>query len=353
MAWDGVLLFENASNVLGEDVGFRRCGRLVGVDASAAAVLEAGMVSRRALGIDVQRVDPTAVPSTWPEIDTEGFAVFAHEPRGGYADTRRTARAFGRAARHGGAGVLRHAPVAAVRADGDRVTGVWLTDGRAIATGTVVVAAGADSAALVAPLGVDLPIGVAHEFAIRADTGRVLGERPVLVDLIGRQDARAHGSGRLLLGAWDPTPPGARDELIARAGARFAARFPGFRSVTFTASFNTRRDTTPDHRPLIGAAGPDGLFVAAGCGEHGLGIVPAVGRLVADLLCDGASSRPDIPGTDFRPDRFTERPRSPRPRSPESGRPAPKDPTEPGPDRAALAQDQVLSPDPGRRPGRA
>ncbi|WP_406288047.1 NAD(P)/FAD-dependent oxidoreductase [Embleya sp. NBC_00896] len=341
MAWAGTQLFENAFDVLGEDVGYRRCGRLVGVDGPDAAALDAGIAMRRALGVDVERVDACAVAAVWPEAVTRDFAGFAYEPRGGYADTRRTARAFARAARRGGAAILPCAPVAAISAGRDRVTGVRLSDGREVAGGTVVVAAGADSPALVAPLGVDLPVRGTREFAVRVDVGRTVEERPVLVDLVSRRHLRPDGAGRLLLGALDPAADAFDDELAARATAYFAARFPGFRDVAPIASFGIRGDAGSDRLPVIGSVGPDGLFVAAGCGEHGLGIVPAVGMLVADLLCDGASGRPDIPGTDFRPDRFTARARSPRPRAPLAtlgGNPAPDPDPAPGPDPA-------LSPD--------
>ncbi|MGC0422978.1 FAD-dependent oxidoreductase [Embleya sp. AB8] len=304
MAWAGTQLFENAAEVLGEDVGYRGCGRLVGVAAADLAALDAGIAMRRALGIEVRSADADAVAAYWPELSGRGFAGFAHEVRGGYADTRRTARAFARAARHGGAAILPCAPAVAVSATRDRVTGVRLSDGRAVAAGTVVVAAGADSPAFVAPLGVDLPVRAAREFALRVRVGRAVGERPVLVDLIGRRYLRPDGPDRLLLGMLDPAEDTFDDELAARASAHLAARLPGLPEVAPPTTFGTRRDAGPDHLPLIGSTGPDGLFVAAGCGEHGLGIVPAVGMLVADLLCDGASGRPDIPGTDFHPNRF-------------------------------------------------
>ncbi|MFI6983219.1 NAD(P)/FAD-dependent oxidoreductase [Embleya sp. NPDC050154] len=321
MAWAGTHLFEDATDVLGEDVGYRRCGRLVGVTAADLGALDAGIAMRRALGIDVARVAADAVAARWPELAVRDFAAFAHEPRGGYADTRRTARAFARAARHGGAAILPCAPVVSVSATRDRITGVRLSDGREVATGTVVVAAGADSPAFVEPLGVTLPVRAAREFAVRVRVGRAVDERPVLVDLPHRRYLRPDGPGQLLLGALDPAADAFDDELTARAAAHLAARLPGFREIAPVAAFGTRHDAGPDHLPLIGSVGPDGLFVAAGCGEHGLGIVPAVGTLVADLLCDGASGRPDIPGADFHPDRFAARTRSPGTRRPPAARP--------------------------------
>jgi sarcosine oxidase subunit beta len=43
-------------------------------------------------------------------------------------------------------------------------------------------------------------------------------------------------------------------------------------------------DMTPDAHPIIGAAGPDGLYVAAGFSGAGFKKGPAVGEALADLI---------------------------------------------------------------------
>ena len=51
---------------------------------------------------------------------------------------------------------------------------------------------------------------------------------------------------------------------------------------------------TPDGRPMLGRVpGLDGLYVASGCCVGGLGLSPAAGRALADLILDGASD-PDL-----------------------------------------------------------
>ncbi|GCE00377.1 NAD(P)/FAD-dependent oxidoreductase [Embleya hyalina] len=300
MAAAGVRLFENASDELGEDVGFRRCGRLVAVAAADPDAADTGAGTRRAPGIGVRRVSPEEAGTHWPELIVDASTGFTHDPGAGYADARRTARALARAARRAGAAFLPRTPAVGLSARRDRVTGVRLGDGREVACGTVVVAAGVDAPALLAPLGVSLPLRAAREVAVRIRVGRALGERPILVDPTGRW-LRPDGPDRLLVGTPDPGTAGA--DPAAHALAHLAARLPSLPDPVPDAAFDIRYDAGPDHLPLIGSTGPDGLFVAAGCDEHGLGVAPGVGMLVADLLCDGASGRPDIPGTDFRPGR--------------------------------------------------
>ncbi|MCF2527814.1 NAD(P)/FAD-dependent oxidoreductase [Yinghuangia soli] len=241
MAWRSLQIFEKAEEILGASVGFRRTGHLVGVGPLDVRALEAGVAMQRALGIDVYLVGRDDAARLRPAAELKDFAAFAYEPRGGYGDAHRTAHAFGRAAMRAGARIRQHAPVAALTASRDRVTGVRLADGQEIAAGTVVVAAGPWSPALVAPLGVDLP------------------------------------------------------------DASFASLYAGC------------HDATPGFAPVIGPAGPEGLFVAAGFGGHGYATSPAVGTLIADLLCEGASTDPDVPAADFALRRFAHgRPPSPR-----------------------------------------
>jgi sarcosine oxidase subunit beta len=48
-------------------------------------------------------------------------------------------------------------------------------------------------------------------------------------------------------------------------------------------------DVTPDRQAVIGPVGEsDGLWIAAGFSGHGFMLAPAVGRIVADALADGA-----------------------------------------------------------------
>ena len=58
-------------------------------------------------------------------------------------------------------------------------------------------------------------------------------------------------------------------------------------------------EMTPDRRPYLGPAGPDGLFVNAGYSGHGIMAGPAASRLVVDAIV----GRPDPALEPFRADR--------------------------------------------------
>ena len=57
----------------------------------------------------------------------------------------------------------------------------------------------------------------------------------------------------------------------------------------------------PDDRFLVGPAGPEGLFIAAGDAGTGFVRAPAIGQLIAEMV---AQSETSLRGDLYRPDRF-------------------------------------------------
>lgn len=314
MAWEGTQFLEQAREILGHDVGFHRTGYLVGAGPDDVDMLAANVAMHRALGIDTDLIGPDRAAQLWPTARLDDFAGFAFEPRGGYGDAYQTAQSFAAAARRGGARVLQGTEVTGLAVSGDRVTGVMLADGRRVSAGMVVIAAGPWSAALLAPLGVDLPITVHREPVLLVDPGTPIGAVPVLSDLVSLQYVRSEVSGALLVGNSDmselePADPdnyrnAATPDFLHTAAAKVTHRFPGLPAAAVSSTYAGCYDVTPDFNPIIGAVGVEGVLVAAGFSGHGYKISPAVGRLVADLVCDGTSSDPRTPEADFDPRRF-------------------------------------------------
>ncbi|MGY1722640.1 NAD(P)/FAD-dependent oxidoreductase [Blastococcus sp. SYSU DS0533] len=316
MATRSLELFENAAEILGDDVGFRQTGYVVGVGEANVDALRASLANQRAVGVQTEEIDRAEVGRLWPVADLSDFAAFAWEARGGYGDAYQTAQAFAAAARRLGVRVRQGTAVAEVLAGGGRVTGVRLVDGSVIRAGTVVVAAGPWSVPLLAGHGIDLPIRVHREPIVVLDPGADLGQLPVFSDLVSLQYIRAESGGRLLFGNSDlsipePADPDfylnrATDDFLEMAGQKISHRFPGLGDASVTGTYAGCYDVTPDFNPVISETPVESLLVAAGFSGHGFKISPAVGRLVADLVVDGKSSDVDVPESDFRLSRFAE-----------------------------------------------
>ncbi len=316
LAWHSIPVLENATDILGDDAGFHSTGYLVAVGPGNEAPLAANVAMQQGLGIEVSLIGTDDAADLWPWASFEDIAAVAHEPRGGYGDAHRTALAFAGAARRRGATIRQLSPVASIAVRGDQVDGVVLADGERIATDRVVVAAGTWSVALLAPLGIELPVRAQRAQVLLVDPGVDLGPVPVLSDLATLQYVRPDGTQSLLVGDSDHSSPEwsdpdsyadrADDDFVERLVAKFAHRFPGLTDASLATSYAGCYDVTPDYNPVVSATPVDGLFVSAGFSGHGYKISPAVGELTADLVCKGRSRHDDVDADDFRLGRFAE-----------------------------------------------
>ena len=315
MAWTGLQVFENASDLLDADIGFRQTGYVVGVGPENVAALEANVAMHRHLGIDVQMISHDGAQELWPHADLADFAAFAYEPRGGCGDAYQTGQAYAHAARRLGVSIRQYAPVTEVTVDASgRATGVVVGGTEHIGADSVVVAAGPWSVALCKPLGIDLPIRAQREQILLINAGEVMRDVPVFSDLVSLQYVRSERSGELLVGNSDHTRPEfadpdhyssqADDSYLADAVEKLDHRLPKLPNPRLSSTYAGCYDVTPDYNPILSATPVGALYICAGFSGHGYKISPAVGNLMADIVTQGQSSDPDIKAEDFRLERF-------------------------------------------------
>jgi glycine oxidase len=237
-----------------------------------------GRAVERLSGRELRRLEPALGPDV-----RGGLAV----PDDLAVDNRVLLAALRAAAERAGAVFVERA-VRAVLDDGTRVTGVR-TDGPEIASDAVLVCAGAHSAALHPALdGLVRPVKgeilrLAHRpgaFPPPSRTVRALVDgRPVY--------AVPRDGGGLVIGATqsetgfdtEVTVGGVRDLL------RDAERvLPGIAEYALVESAAGLRPGSPDNLPLVGPAGPDGLFVATGHHRNGMLLAPVTADAVLALL---------------------------------------------------------------------
>ncbi|UYP20452.1 FAD-binding oxidoreductase [Rhodococcus sp. Z13] len=317
MSWYGVDIFTRATEIFGDDMGFRQCGYLVGVAENNVKPLEANIEMMQGLGIATELVPHDKVAELWPGLHLDDFALFAYEPLGGRGEAYMAGMAFAATARKMGVKIKQSTPAASLLQDpSGRVYGVTLTDGSEIHAEQVVVAAGPWTPALVAGVGVDLDIKAQRAQLVLVDQGEPTPEVPVLSDLSGLQYICREPNGELLVGNSDHQAPQyidpdkyvnrADDSTIEKTIMKLGTRLPDMPDPRITSTYVGAYDVTADYNPVIGPSPVDGLFLAAGFSGHGFKISPAVGKLVADLLLDGKTDLPNVNPDDFRYSRFAE-----------------------------------------------
>jgi glycine oxidase len=286
----------------GADAGLHRCGALVVArDGDEAAALERELALRLDLGLDVERVLPSAARRLEPALAPTLRLALA-VPGDHAADPRALLLALTEAARRAGAQLRTGATVRSLRVDGGRVAGVQLADGELVAAAQVVVAAGAWSGAIEG-----LPDGA--RIPLRPVKGQILRLRdprgPGLLERIVRFEGGylvPRGDGRYVLGAtmeergFDTTvTAGALYELLRDAGELV----PGIHELVVEETAAGLRPATPDNAPVLGAAGEaEGLVWATGHHRNGILLAPVTADIVAGVL-DGIAAPPA-----FAPGRF-------------------------------------------------
>ena len=314
MAAIGLEVFEKAEEIFGTDIGFRQTGYVVGVGEPNVENLRKSLAAQREVGVQTEEMDISDVAKLWPAADLEPFAAFGWEERGGYGDAYQTAQAFAASARAAGVRIKQGTTVSGLLTDGERVSGVELTDHSTISADTVVVATGVWTKPFLDRYGIDVPITVHREQIVMIHPGMDLGAVPVFSDLVSLQYVRPDVRGEILFGNSDlaelevANPDGylnrADEAFLDLTVDKVGTRFPAFTDASITSSYAGCYDVTPDWNPVISTGPLDGLVIAAGFSGHGFKISPAVGRLVADLVVDGRSNDPRIPESDFRLSRF-------------------------------------------------
>ncbi len=138
--------------------GYRRGGGLrLALDDAAWRAAPAWVAEQRADGVPVELVDAAAARGLAPGV-APACRGGVHCAIDGQADAMATVRAFATAARRLGASIDEGAGARGLAVERGRVVAVERDDGRRLACDAAIVAAGAWTAALLAPLGVRLPI---------------------------------------------------------------------------------------------------------------------------------------------------------------------------------------------------
>ena len=202
---------------------------------------------------------------------------------------------------------------------GGRVTAVRTSRG-AIATGSVVLAAGPFSGRLASLAGLDLPLSLrTRHKLVFPELGDVPPDAPMTIDEDTGTHFRPEGRGALLLRphaeAAAPLPlddvPGSTSfaiDLLSPDGPCSAARFaPLWRAVWARGTdawwvVSGQYTETPDRKPWLGPSELGGLHLNVGYSGHGVMGSAAGSRLVVDLLV-GRIAPGDNP---FRPHRATQ-----------------------------------------------
>ncbi|HKI97233.1 MAG TPA: FAD-binding oxidoreductase [bacterium] len=355
----GNRLWRDLESELGADVEWVPGGMLALARTEAdLAHYEQRACLEQAAGADSYMVTPEQIRTLLPQLAVPVRGGL-HTPSDGHAHPGKATLALAAAAERAGALLYHHCTVEGFERQGGRLSAV-VTERGSLRTDTVICAAGAHSSRLARTLGLDLPVRSVRSTVCETEPVAPFTQLAVRgLDVAFRQTR----SGSLWLGRvsagsadYDLTleafrhlrwflpnyrknremltlhvgRPLLRDLLRAVPGTR-AWRHPFAHTVdaepppnTATVKYNLRTftrdfpalgeiriahawagiiDTLPDLIPVLGATSVPGFHFATGFSGHGFAMGPIVGRLMAELICEG---RPSLDIAPLRFSRFAE-----------------------------------------------
>jgi sarcosine oxidase subunit beta len=301
LSTESIALFARFEDEIGTPIDFWQHGYLflLASEPSERAFRDSVALQRR-LGVDVQWLSGDEAAAMTPGLDASGVRAATFCAADGIADPNGVTMGFVRAAqRQGPLTVLRGTEVTGIEVSAGRVAGV-VTSAGPIATRAVVIAAGPWAGQVAALAGVVLPVVPErrHIFIAQpapeaswddaAYAGRVPSSRLMVIDFDTTFYFHREGAG-VLFGMGDPGErPGfdttVRWDFLPEVTAVAVTRLPALAEASVTHAWAGLYEMTPDHNPVIGDLGVDGLYAIAGFSGHGFQHAPAAGRLLADVV---------------------------------------------------------------------
>ena len=248
-------------------------------------------------GADVQALEPALSPKIRHAIFVKGDH---------WLNNQRLVLAYAQAAVSAGAELNTGCNVSRLVVEGSRVRAL-VTDGERVDGDAVLLAAGAWSAELMAPIGSGLRIEPR-----RGQMIALAHVPPILTYCVhGEAYMAPRPSGELVIGA-TVERAGFQRAVTAEgiAGLLRAAieLVPSLRELPIARTWCGFRPWAPDSLPVLGPwPGVDGLFVATGHFRNGILLAPITARLMTEWI---TGAEPSVSVKDFLPDRFARRPAS-------------------------------------------
>ena len=254
---------------------------------------------QRSMGVDARLLTADEAADVAPGIAIDDVVGATFCPDDGIADPSGLTQGYATAARRAGAELRLGVEASAIESDGERVTGILTSEG-VIEARAIVNAAGPWAAGLAATVGITLPLEPIPRMVVT--TGPFPGapvRRTLVIDAATSYYFHKEGDGVLMgMGGREERPSfdlSVDHRLIEEELLPTAVRvFPPIERAGIANTWAGLYEMTPDRHPIIGEAPIRGLFLANGFSGHGFQHAPIVGKLVAELIVEGAARTVDI-----------------------------------------------------------
>ncbi|MEW6287138.1 MAG: FAD-dependent oxidoreductase [Chloroflexota bacterium] len=292
-------MLERFKDELGQDVHYRPCGYLfVLTDERDVQTFQHNVALQRRLGVQTEWLDGDEVRRRLPMLRFDDALAGTFHQKDGLVDPNSVVMGYIGAAQKRGVRTFTATEVTGIRVRGGKVEGVETSRG-VIQTRTVVNAAGAWAGQIGQMAGVSLPIQpIRRQMFTTTPLAAIPADFPFVIDFAQSLYFHREGEG-LLIGMSNPhETPGFNqsvDEAWELTNLEAAlARMPLLERARRAAHWAGLYEVTPDAHPIYGKTPVEGFLVCAGFSGHGFMHGPVSGKLMSELILDGAFSTVDV-----------------------------------------------------------
>ena len=257
----------------------------------------------------VRYVERDEIARLAPLVNLEAVIGGTFCPRDGLADPNSVTQGFAQAARQFGAQIETETVVTGIKTDGGRVSAVVTNQGE-VATRTVVNCAGPWAASIGKMVGLDIPIlPVRRQFCVTDALPDLPRDHVFTIEFATSLYFHPEGPGALIGMAnpdEEPADTYAIDEdFHLKMLERAMYRLPVLEHARVARQMAGLYEVTPDAHPILAQArARAGFYIAAGFSGHGFQHSPATGKVMSEIILDGASKTVDVSMLDL--ERFAE-----------------------------------------------
>ena len=297
--------------LFGISAGYHPIGYLFLLTSSAeVATFKANVELQHRVGVPwVRYLEPKEIAEIAPLVNLEGVIGGTLCPRDGLADPNSVTQGFAKGATQRGAQIETETTVTGIKTERGRVSAVVTNRGE-IATRTVVNCAGPWAAQVGKMAGLDVPIEpVRRQFFTTDALPDLPRDHVFTIEFATSLYFHPEGAGLLVGMSNADEKPGDTyaidEEFHLKTLERALYRLPLLEHARVAKQMAGLYEVTPDDEPIIAQARAlPGFYIAAGFSGHGFQHSPATGKVMSELILDGAAKTVDVSMLDL--ERFTE-----------------------------------------------
>jgi sarcosine oxidase subunit beta len=292
-------MLERFEGETGQAIDYRQCGYLFLLTRPEDVTIFRGtMGMQNRLGAETSWLDGDEIRKRLPQMHLRDVIGGTYNPRDGLVDPNSVVMGYINAGQRLGVRALTGVEVTGLRVEGGRIAGVETPSG-SIATRVAFNAAGPWAGVIGRMAGVDIPITpLRRQMFTTTPLPEIPADFPFVIDFAQSLYFHREGQG-LLIGMSNLDEKTGFDqnidpdfELVNLEAA--SARLPLLERAGLASHWAGLYEVTPDAHPVFGKTPVDGFYVCAGFSGHGFMHGPISGKLMAEILLDGAAHSVDV-----------------------------------------------------------